>query len=317
MLSWPSEHLLLYLLLFALVAAASFLLDRARRDMALRRRQKFRRYETLAHAPAPDTVDIRRRQSSILKRFAPLGWVERTVVQSGTTLSLRSLLGFAAALSFVAYAAAPGGLPGAVRVPLALIVGFGSVWAWLRVKRTRRIARFGEQLPEIIDVVVRSLKAGHPLTAALGLVAQEALEPARSEFAAVADEVSYGRNVTEALEGLYARVGHPELRFLVASISIAHQTGGNLAEILSRLSRLLRDRYRLTRRVRALSAEGRFSGIALSILPLALFGLINLVSAGYYAELWSSGVAPTLVAISVGLLIVGNLTIYRLVSFRI
>lgn len=188
---------------------------------------------------------------------------------------------------------------------------------WLRWKRARRIGLFGEQLPEVLDVIVRSLRAGHPLTVSLSLVAREMPEPAGPEFALVIDEVNYGRSITEALENLYQRVGYPELKFFVASTSIAHQTGGNLGEILSRLSRMLRERFRLMRRVRALSAEGRFSGYALSVLPVALFGLINVVSPNYYTEFWRSPVASTVLAISLCLLAIGNLIILRLVNLKV
>ena len=164
---------------------------------------------------------------------------------------------------------------------------------------------------------MRSLRAGHPLSVSLNLVAREMPAPAGPEFALVVDEVNYGRSLSEALDNLSERVGYPELRFFVAATAIAHQTGGNLGEILSRLSRMLRDRFRLSRRVRALSAEGRFSGYALSVLPVALFGIINLVSASYYAEFWKSAAATPVLATSIGLLLVGNVVIYRLVNFKV
>jgi tight adherence protein B len=191
------------------------------------------------------------------------------------------------------------------------------VGGWLRLRAARRRERFGEQLPDVLDIVVRSLRAGHPLAVSLSLVAREMPAPAGPEFALVVDEVNYGRSITEALENLHARVGYPDLQFFVASTAIAHQTGGNLGEILSRLAALLRQRFRLKRRVRALSAEGRFSGLALSILPVGLFLLINLLSASYYAEFWTSPSAPTVVTGCLVLLAVGNLLIVRLVNFRV
>ena len=185
------------------------------------------------------------------------------------------------------------------------------------MKRARRIASFGEQLPEVLDVITRSLRAGHPLPVSMALVAREMPEPAKNEFALVVDEVNYGRSFTEALENLYQRVGYPELRFVVAAVSIGHQTGGNLGEILARLSRMLRDRFRLTRKVRALSAEGRFSGYALSILPIGLFALINILSPAYYAEFWKSPSSGTVLAISLVLLLIGNAVILRLVNLKV
>ena len=111
-------------------------------------------------------------------------------------------------------------------------------------------------------------------------------------------------------------MGHPELAFIVAAVSIANQTGGNLGEILARLSRMLRERFRLSRRVRALTAEGRFSGYALSVLPIALFGLTSVASPTYYADFWTSPVSTKVMGVAIGLLLVGNAIIYRLVNFK-
>lgn len=249
-------------------------------------------------------------------RIAFKASLDRLVLQSGTRARPTTLLAATLALGLALAVVLP--LPGPIlRVGTGLLVGTLVVVLALRVRRARRLARFGEQLPEVIDVVVRSLRAGHPLPVSLALVAREMPEPAGPEFAWVVDEVQYGRSVGEALEGLRERIGDPELGFLVAAVSIAHQTGGNLGEILGRLARTLRDRARLKRRVRALSAEGRFSGYALSALPIILFIVINLVSARYYEEFWESPNASAILGVALVLLVVGNAVIYRLVNFEV
>ena len=244
-------------------------------------------------------------------------WLARLVVQSGTTRSPAALCGMAVALGLVLFLVLPSAAHWSLRLPLALGLGGLGVVASLRIMRRRRIARFGESLPEILDIITRSLRAGHPLPVSLNLVARETPAPAGPEFALLVDEISYGRSIPEALERLDRRVGYPELRFVVAAVSIGQQTGGNLGEILARLSRTLRERQRLVRKVRALSAEGRFSGLALSILPVALFALINLVSPSYYAEFWASPSSGKILALSLALMAAGNIVILRLVNLKV
>ena len=312
-----SEPWLAYLLIVVFVAIAVQQLQAAFSGGARDRTRAAKRLSDLGGptAAAADLDSLRRRASG-RGQSALVARLNRLVLQSGTRASPARLGAAIGVIALLALILLP--LPG---LPLRLLASMGTgvllVGLWLRLKRARRLRRFGEQLPEVIDVIVRSLRAGHPLPVSLALVARETPEPAGPEFALVVDEVNYGRSLSEALENLYQRVGYPELAFFVASTSIASQTGGNLGEILSRLSKMLRERFRLTRRVRALTAEGRFSGYALSALPIILFGLINLVSASYYAEFWQSPSANTVLGAAIGLLLVGNLVIIRLVNFRV
>lgn len=310
-----SESWLITLAVFALVTLAALLFQAGAGALARDRTRRRERFEALAPGQANAMDEILRR---VPRRDLPLlHALRRLVVQSGTSLSPNALGLLWLGLAILLYLLLPAPASGPVRLVTGLLAAALLVGLYLRLSRARRLARFGEQLPEVLDIVVRSLRAGHPLQVSLGLVAREVPEPAGPEFALLVDEVAYGRSVTEALDHLYQRVGYPELRFFVAATAIAHQTGGNLGEILSRLSRMLRERFRLMRRVRALSAEGRFSGYALSVLPVALFVLITLVSPSYYAEFWRSTAALTVVAVSLGLLVLGNLVIYRLVNLKV
>jgi tight adherence protein B len=193
---------------------------------------------------------------------------------------------------------------------------FLSIMGFLLFMRARRIKRIAEQLPDIIDIIVRSLRAGHPLPVSLSLVAKEMPDPAGGEFAIVSDEVTYGRDVREALSNLYRRVGYEELGFLVTSISVSYQTGGNLGDILGRLAMMLRERFRMMRKIKALSSEGRFSAIALSIFPFAMFGIINLINPNYYGDVWGHPILDLAAAAGAVLLILGNFVMYKLVNFK-
>ena len=311
-----SDPWLISLAVFVLATVAAYLGQAGVTTLLGQRRRSADRIRTLtgeeAGAPA---IELRR---SLRGGRSPVSrWLARLVVQSGTPRSPTTLCAMAAGLALLLYLVLPGAAHASLRALLALILGGLGVVAWLRILRRRRIARFGDSLPEILDIITRSLRAGHPLPVSLALVARETPAPAGPEFTLLVDEISYGRSVPEALERLYQRVGYPELRFVVAAVSIGQQTGGNLGEILGRLSRTLRERQRLVRKVRALSAEGRFSGVALSILPVALFLLINLVSPAYYAEFWTSPAAGKILAVSLALMVAGNVVILRLVNLKV
>jgi tight adherence protein B len=186
----------------------------------------------------------------------------------------------------------------------------------LRWVRARRIARFSEQLPEALDIVVRGLRAGHPFRVAIGLVARELPDPIGTEFGILLDEITFGVDQQVAIDHLRARVGQEDLSFMSIAVNIQSQTGGNLAEILHSLARVLRSRTKMRLKVRALSSEGRLSGVFLSAMPFVLFLLVNLISPSYFGYLKGSPlVAPALV-LGLSLLAIGNFMIYRMVNFR-
>lgn len=200
-------------------------------------------------------------------------------------------------------------LVGAVAPVLSLVVYF-------RAARRRRIARFAALLPDTIDIIVRGLRVGYPLPAALNLVAHEMPEPIGSEFRLTCEEIDFGLDLRSAIENLHSRVGQEDLLFLVMAINVQNQTGGNLAQILSGLARLLRNRSKLALKVKALSADGRMSAMVLSLFPFILIGGINFVSPAYFSEVRHHATAvPALVYAGISLLI-GNIVMYRMVNFK-
>ncbi len=204
--------------------------------------------------------------------------------------------------------------------PINIVLGFLSAsllgFGFLRIMRARRVARFAEQLPEVLDVIVRSLRAGHPMATSLSLVAREMPDPAGTEFGIACDEVTYGLALPAAMQNLSVRVGDPEFMFVVMAASVQMQTGGNMAEVLSRLSRLIRERFKLRRKVKALSAEGRFSAIALSIIPIVLFFVINLITPSYYGLVWANRTFHIAMGVSGVMMVIGNIVMWRMVNFK-
>ena len=217
----------------------------------------------------------------------------------------------------------------AVNVPVSIVLGFGfgstalalvaAVGIMLFVLyrlRSRRIFNFAEQLPDAIDIITRGVRAGLPFSGAIGLVARELPDPVGTEFGMLADEIAFGLDLRSALDNLYRRVGQEDLLFLTVAVNIQTQTGGNLGEILSRLSKLMRSRSKMRLKVNALSAEGRLSAIALTVLPFALFVIINFISPAYYSVVRGSAILEPAIYVGLFLLLVGNVVMYRMVHFK-
>ncbi|MBB4277089.1 type II secretion system F family protein [Rhizobium mongolense] len=203
-----------------------------------------------------------------------------------------------------------------VRVPVFLLICL--LIPVLVVWRTRasRMRKFALKLPEALDVANRSLAAGHPLPAAISLVAREMPDPIGSEFGLLSDELTYGVTLDDALVNLADRVGVEDLNLLAISLSVQAGTGGNLVEILQNLSKTLRDRTMLKAKVKAISSEGRITAIFMSMYPFLLYGMIKALSPTYFDPLWDSGHGTIVVCVLLALMAVGNVILYKLVNFE-
>jgi tight adherence protein B len=204
--------------------------------------------------------------------------------------------------------------------PLALVpavfAAAATVVLFLHVVRKRRISRFSEQFPDTLDVIVRGVRVGLPFSSALQLVAREMPDPVGTEFGMVADEISFGLDMTVALHNLQRRVGQEDLLYFVIALTIQSQTGGKLSDVLARLSHLIRQRAMLRLKVKALTAEGRLSAYALSAMPFLLFGIITLMSPNYFTSVRDHPLIPPAVALGLGLLAIGNFMMYRMVHVK-
>lgn len=171
-----------------------------------------------------------------------------------------------------------------VRALLSVAIGVGGVFFWVTSKANKRMAMIEEQLPDAVELMVRSLKVGHPFGNAISIVSREVQDPLASEFGVIADESAYGRDVGEALKDMAERLDMQDLRFLAVAVTIQQQSGGNLAEILAGLAKVIRARFRLFRRVKAITAEAKWSGKFLSAFPLLALMVIQLGDPHYYDE---------------------------------
>jgi tight adherence protein B len=238
------------------------------------------------------------------------------IVQSGIRLSGAGLLLAIGMLSVLAYLLFSFAVGSALAMALAVPSAIALLYLFLQSARRRRIAAFGEQLPDALDVIVRGLRAGHPYRVALGLVAREMPDPVGTEFGIVADEIMFGLEQSTAVDNLGARVGLEDLAFFSTAVNIQSETGGNLAEILGRLSSLLRSRAKLRLKVRALSSEGRLSAIALSVTPFILFIVITLLAPNYFVSVKDHPIALPALILGLLMLVTGNVFLYRMVNFK-
>jgi tight adherence protein B len=169
-----------------------------------------------------------------------------------------------------------------VRALVSVVMGVGGIYMWINMKANKRMGLLEEQLPDAIELMVRSLRVGHPFASAVSIVANEVADPLATEFGMIADEAAYGRDMGDALTEMAERLEMQDLRFLAVAVTIQQQSGGNLAEILDGLAKVIRARFRLFRRVKAITAEAQWSGKFLSGFPLLALVGIQLLDPNYY-----------------------------------
>ncbi len=169
-----------------------------------------------------------------------------------------------------------------LRSALSVAIGVGAVYAWVNKKAKKRMGMLEEQLPDAVELMVRSLRVGNPFVSSVQIVAKEVEDPLATEFGIISDEAAYGRDVGEALKDMAERLDMQDLRFLAVAVSIQQQSGGNLADILAGLAKVIRARFRLFRRVKAITAEAQWSGKFLSGFPLACLMFILVKDPNYY-----------------------------------
>lgn len=181
----------------------------------------------------------------------------------------------------------------------------------------KAVNRFNEQLPDAIDFVGRSLRAGNPFSASMKAVSEDMSDPVASEFGTTFDEMKYGVEIEQALGHLAERTGSEEVRFFVTAVLVQRTTGGNLAKILDRLSAVMRARANTRREIRVLSTEMRYSANILVALPFFVAGAVTLVDPGYLSELFRSTTGLMLVAVQLVLIGIGYYIIQKMIHFRI
>ena len=245
-----------------------------------------------------------------------LSWARRMIGQSGMRFEgLRSILYIIAIVlgGFIVFNFTGFNLIFSLLFDFILLIFF--VVAFIARSRNQRIKKFTSQLPEAVDVIVRSLSAGHPLSTSVSLVSREMPDPIGSEFGIMSDEMTYGVDIDGATRNMSTRVGAEELNLLAISLTVQRGTGGNLSEILKNLADILRRRGMMKAKIKALSAEGRMTAWVMLVFPFFLYGLIRTLAPTNFDPVWASGYGNIVIAVGGFLMIVGMLILKKIVNF--
>ncbi len=204
-----------------------------------------------------------------------------------------------------------------MRIIVSIIMGYGAVYVWLSSKAKKRMDLFEEQLPDAVELMVRSLRVGHPFASSVNIVAQEMPDPLGTEFGILVDEANFGAEISDSLRKMTERVDVQDLRFLAVAVSIQSQSGGNLAEILDGLGKVIRSRFKLFRRVDAITAEAKWSGWFLSFFPIIALVAINVMQPGYYDGVENTPVFLPLAGVVLVFLVVNIIFMQMMVNFKV
>jgi tight adherence protein B len=242
--------------------------------------------------------------------------ITKTFEQADCNIKPSALFGISLALAGVGAALAIW-LVNLYVLPVGAFLFFTLPWLWLINKRAQRLKKFAGQLPDAMELVARALRAGHSLAAGMHVVAEEMPAPISKEFGRVYEEQNLGIPLEEALKNMCERVPNLDLKFFVTSVAIQRQTGGDLAEILDRIGHVIRERFKILGQVKALTAEGRLSGVVLIALPIGLFLMMMWMKPDYIELLWKD---PMGVKMSIGaiiLMLIGSYAIKKIVDIKV
>jgi tight adherence protein B len=310
---------LIYLAVFIAVLVLADTLQRSMRNSLERKRFINYRLSLIEHDADRKVVYrqmLKERGIESGDQQLTLKALRRYVAQSGIRFEgIRSLIYFTALIlaffalwSFLGLSTLPSLL---AAIPSAMLV----VALYVSQMRRRRIRRFLAQFPDALEVIVRSLGAGHPLPVAIALVGREMADPIGSEFGIMTDELTYGTDVDTATRNMGTRVGAEELNLLAISLTVQRGAGGNLAEILTNLADMVRRRVMMKAKIKAISAEGRMTSWFMLFFPFVLYGIISLLNPTYFAPIWETGNGPMFLAAGGAMMVIGMLILRKIVNF--
>ena len=266
------------------------------------------RDEMLSRIPAFDTILRRSERVTILQKMLSQGEVN---VRAGNFLLFCML---SSVVFGVVFAVAGGksffGWAG-------LVLGFFIPYAYASHRRAKRFQRFEEKFPEAIDTLARAVRAGHALTTALELIANEVSEPVAGEFRQLFEEQKFGLPVRDALINLAERIPLVDVKFFVTAVMLQRETGGNLAEILDNLSYVIRERFKILRQVRVHTAQGRLTMVLLMALPPTIVVVMLVMNPGFIQPLFTDPVGHALIVGGITLQTLGYFVIRRIIRIQV
>ena len=244
-------------------------------------------------------------------------WFQKQIIQSGLEVDVLRRILYLVAFFVVGFLLSEYFFSSNTYVSAGCGIIFAPAFAMFLITRirARRIKLFTSQLPPAVDIIVRSLNAGHPLTAAIKLVAREMPDPIGSEFGVLSDQMTFGSELDQAMLHMIDRVGAPELNLLAVTVSVQRGTGGNLSEVLENLAGMIRDRLMIRAKIKAISAEGRATAWIMLSFPFMLFFMIRFLVPTYFDLVWESDYSSLIVGGCLFMIFLGMIIIRRLINF--
>lgn len=315
------------LMTLMLLGAAVFLLSQVLivpsfgSDAKARRMLRRRLQELGAPEPHSEITSLLRKKylrdlSPFERRLEQAPFMEglgRMIEQSGHAILAHRLVALSALLALLAFSTVLVFFRSPTFAVAAMVMAAVMPFVYIYRERRTRMEKFEEQLPEAIDVMKRALRAGHPFSACLKLVAEDMDPPIAKEFEITFADVNYGNDLRRALLGLLLRVPSANLMAIVTAVLIQKETGGNLADVFDRISQVIRGRFRFGRRVRTLSAEGRLSAWILALVPIVLAAVLWIVSPEYLPPLLASPVGQKLIVFACAMMVIGVFWMRRVI----
>ena len=253
----------------------------------------------------------------LLSKVTQLSSIELTLVQANSQMPMSVfVLVSVVSASFAALAAAMYHL-GVLAMLGCAIVGSFIPYVYMRWKRSSRFLLFQQQLPDALDLMARALRAGHAFSVGMKMVGDEFPDPIGPEMGRAVEEISYGIEIPEALKSLSKRIECVDLKFFVTALIVQRETGGNLAEIIEAISRLIRLRFELLGRVKALSAEGKWSAIVLMAMPILLLVGLSWINPEYMDPLYSDPTGQAMLATALVWMTIGGVVVKKMINIKI
>ncbi|MDB5477191.1 MAG: tadB [Phenylobacterium sp.] len=252
------------------------------------------------------------------ERAGRLQWLSKLIVASGLPYDQKKWLTYAVLSAAIGAAGVFALSHNLLFAPAgALVTGVGLPIFYLRFVAARRAKKLGFQLPQALEIIVRSLEAGHPVPTAIALVGREMSDPVGSEFGMAADEIAYGATLAQAVERMSERCQHPDVDLFAATVRLQERAGGNLTGLLKLNAATVRDRHKMRLKIKAASAEGRASAMILTSAPFVAFGLINVTNPHFYGDVSHEPMVRYGLIGLLGWLGVGNLVMRKMIDMRL
>jgi len=253
----------------------------------------------------------------VMMRYAWSGKFRDYIAQSGLKMKPGKILLLSGVVGVGAYLLA-GSFVHQIPVPIAAgLLGAAIPFAIIAFIRNRRLRKFEEHFPEALDLLGRAVRAGHAFTTGLEMVAKDSAEPIAGEFRTTFEEQNFGLPLRDSLLNMAERVPSVDVRFFVTALMVQKETGGNLAEILDELSRVIRERFRIYRDVRVKTAQGRLTALILILLPIAMFLALQVINPDYTKILFKDPLGPPILAGAAILQVIGSMILWKIIHIEV